>query len=76
MGRGLSHQQVDTTIHLYNLGWSLAQVGQHLGIDHTTVLTQLRERGVPTRGTHGRPRGLTETFIALHVQSVAHCDLD
>jgi hypothetical protein len=29
--RGLSPDQVDHAIHLYNLGWSLARVGQHLG---------------------------------------------
>jgi hypothetical protein len=48
--------QVDDAIHLYKLGWSLARVGEHLNVDHTTVLTKLRERGVPTRDTHGRPR--------------------
>jgi hypothetical protein len=54
--RGLSPDQVDGAVHLYNLGWSLARVGGHLGVDHTTVLTKLRERGVATRDTHGRPR--------------------
>jgi hypothetical protein len=54
--RGLSPDQVDDAIHLYNLGWSLARVGQHLGVNHTTVLNKLRERGIPTRDTHGRPR--------------------
>jgi hypothetical protein len=54
--RGLSPEQVDDAIHLYNLGWSLARVGQRLGVDHTTVLTKLRERGMPTRDPHGRPR--------------------
>ena len=54
--RGLSTDQVDDAIHLRNLGWSLAQVGEHLGVDHTTVLTKLRERGIPTRDSHGRPR--------------------
>jgi hypothetical protein len=51
--RGLSPDQVD---HLYNLGWSLARVGERLGVDHTTVLTTLRERDVPTRDSHGQPR--------------------
>nr|CTQ94903.1 hypothetical protein [Kibdelosporangium sp. MJ126-NF4] len=54
--RGLSPDQVDHAIHLYNLGWSLARVGDHLGVNHTTVLNKLRERGIPTRDTHGRPR--------------------
>ncbi|WET78675.1 hypothetical protein P3102_32265 [Amycolatopsis sp. QT-25] len=54
--RGLAPEQVDDAIYLYNLGWSLARVGAHLGVNHTTVLNKLRERGVPTRDTHGRPR--------------------
>jgi hypothetical protein len=54
--RGLSPDQVDHTIHLYNLGWSLARVGERLDVDHTTVLTTLRERGIPTRNAHGRTR--------------------
>jgi hypothetical protein len=43
---GLSPDQVDDAIHLYNLGWSLACVGEHLNVDHTTALTKLRERGL------------------------------
>ncbi|MBB2938728.1 hypothetical protein FHX82_005806 [Amycolatopsis bartoniae] len=54
--RGLVPEKVDDAIHLYSLGWSLARVGAHLGVDHTTVLAKLRERGIPTRDTHGRPR--------------------
>ncbi len=54
--RGLTPDQVDTAIHLYKLGWSLARIGDHLGVAHTTVLTKLRERGVQTRNTHGRHR--------------------
>lgn len=53
---GLSPDQVDDAIHLYNLGWSPARVGDHFSINHTTVLNKLRERGIPTRGPHGRPR--------------------
>jgi hypothetical protein len=53
---GLSPDQVDDAVHLYKLGWSLARVGEHLDVDHTTVLTKLRERGIPTRDSHGRPR--------------------
>ncbi|RSM78105.1 hypothetical protein DL991_18655 [Amycolatopsis sp. WAC 01375] len=54
--RGLSPSQVDEAVHLYSLGWSLARIGEHLKVDHVTVLTRLRERGVQTRDTHGRPR--------------------
>ncbi len=55
--RSLSPDQVDTAIHLYRLGWSLARVGQHLDVDHTTILTALRRRGIATRDSHGRPKG-------------------
>lgn len=54
--RGLSPKQVDEAIDLYNLGWSLAKVARHLTVDPVTVLNRLRERGVHTRDTHGRPR--------------------
>ncbi|SFO95103.1 hypothetical protein SAMN04489713_110340 [Actinomadura madurae] len=53
--RGLTPEQVDDAIHLYTLGWFLARVGDHLGVNHTTVLNKLRERGIPTCDTHGRP---------------------
>ncbi len=54
--RGLTPDQVDDAIHLSNLGWSLAQVGEHLNVHHTTVLTKLREHAIPTRDPHARPR--------------------
>ncbi len=54
--RGLSPDQVDTAIHFYKLGWSLARVGKHLDVNHTTVLTALRRRGIATRDSHGRAR--------------------
>lgn len=54
--RGLSPDEVDDAIHLYNLGWSLARVGADLNVDHVTVLTKLHGRGIPTRDSHGRPR--------------------
>jgi hypothetical protein len=57
--RGLSLEQIDDAIHLYNLGWSLARVGKHFNVDHVTVLNKLREQGIPTRDTHGRPRTWT-----------------
>ncbi|MGW4590162.1 hypothetical protein ACWEKJ_22785 [Amycolatopsis thermoflava] len=47
--RGLSLEQVDDALHLYNLDWSLARVGEHLGVNHTTVLNKLRECGIPIR---------------------------
>ncbi len=53
--RGLTPEQVDEAIHLYGTGWSLARVGQHLGVNGTTVLNKFRERGIPTRDSQGRP---------------------
>jgi hypothetical protein len=53
--RGLSPEQVDVAVHLHKLGWSPAR-GRSLGVNHATVLNKLRERGIPTRDTHGRPR--------------------
>jgi hypothetical protein len=54
--RGLSPDQVDDAIRLYDSGWSLARIGDHLSINPTTVLNRLRAHGIPTRDTHGRPR--------------------
>lgn len=47
--RGLTSEQVDEAIRLYGMGWSVVRVGQRLGVDGTTVLDELRERGA--RGT-------------------------
>jgi hypothetical protein len=46
--------QVADAIRLYNSSWSLAQVGGHLNVDPTTVLTTSGS-AAPTRDTHGRP---------------------
>ena len=54
--RGLSPEDVDDAIRRYEAGWSLARIGEHLNVDPTIVLSRLRERSVPTRDTHGRPR--------------------
>jgi hypothetical protein len=61
--RGLSPSQVDDAIHLYDSGWSLARIGNHLSVDSTTVLNRLRERDIPTRDTHRRPRNLNGSAI-------------
>jgi hypothetical protein len=54
--RGLYPDQIDDAIHFYDSGWSLARIGVYLNADPTTVLSRLRERGIPTRDTHGRHR--------------------
>ena len=53
---GLSPDQVDEAIRLYDAGWSLARVSEHLGVDPATVLNRLREGGIRARDTQGRPR--------------------
>lgn len=54
--RGLTTEQAGEAIHLYGIGWPLARVGKHLGVDGTTVRHKLHERGIPTRDPQGRPR--------------------
>lgn len=54
--RGLSPEQIDEAARLYESGWSLARIGTRLGVDSTTVLNRLRERGVRTRDAQGRQR--------------------
>jgi hypothetical protein len=54
--RGLFPDQADDAIHLYEAGWSLARIGEHLSVDPITVLNRLREHGIPTRDAHGRSR--------------------
>ena len=46
--------QIQEMIRLYESGLSLARVGERFGVNASTVLKHLRERGVPTRKSHGR----------------------
>ncbi len=52
---GLTAEQIDEAARLYNSGWSLAHIAEHIGVAHTTIRARLRERGVKMRDTHGRP---------------------
>jgi DNA-binding CsgD family transcriptional regulator len=54
--RGLSPEQIDEAVQLYDGGWSLAWIGERMGVIPSTVLARLRERGVRMRDTHGRVR--------------------
>jgi DNA-binding CsgD family transcriptional regulator len=54
--RGLSLEQIDKAGQLYEAGWSLAWISDQMGVDPTTVLNRLRERGVRMRDAHGRKR--------------------
>lgn len=46
-------EQIDRMVHLYETGYSLAKVGDRLGFNATTVLHQLKVRGIPTRDARG-----------------------
>jgi len=53
---GLSPEDIDQAAQLYEDGWSLARIGEHLGVTATTVHRRLRERGVTMRSTTGAAR--------------------
>jgi len=52
--RNLLTQRINEARQLYNQGWSLATIGQHLGVNASTVWHALRKAKVPMRDTHGR----------------------
>ena len=54
--QGLNDGQIEEAQQLYEIGWSLARVGEKFGVDHGTVWRQLVKRGVQMRDTHGRQR--------------------
>ncbi len=62
--RSLSEAQIDEAVELYESGLSLEKksglslekIGNRLGFDSTTVLKELRLRGVRMRDTHGRQK--------------------
>jgi hypothetical protein len=45
----LTEDQVQQATELYQQGWSLAQVGEHLGRDATVILLVLKRAGVARR---------------------------
>ncbi|WP_280244770.1 helix-turn-helix domain-containing protein [Nocardia abscessus] len=54
--QGLSEEQVDEAVQLYEEGWSAQRIGDKLGVYPQTVRRRLLERGVRMRDTHGRER--------------------
>jgi len=46
---GLSPEQIEEAVRLYEAGWSLARIGTKLGVDAGTVQARLRERGMRMR---------------------------
>ena len=53
---GLDEQQVELAARLYELGWSVARIGSHCGVNGGTVWLALRGRGVRMRDAQGRER--------------------
>ena len=54
--QGLNADGVDHAVHLYQQGWSLARIGDHLSVDGGTVWSALKAQGVRLRDPHGRER--------------------
>lgn len=54
--RGLSEEQIDDAVRLYNQGWSLARIAARMDVAAGTVGQRLHERGVTMRDTQGQPR--------------------
>ncbi|MGH3631027.1 MAG: helix-turn-helix domain containing protein [Sciscionella sp.] len=54
--QGLTAEQVDEAVRLYEADWSLVRIGARMNVNSTTVLNRLQERGVRMRDTHGRER--------------------
>ena len=52
--RNLLTRRIDEAQDLYNQGWSLVRIGQHLDVNASTVWHALRRAGVRMRDTHGR----------------------
>ena len=52
--QGLDPEGIAHAVRLYQEGWSVARVGERLGVDGGTVWTALRTQGITMRDTHGR----------------------
>lgn len=53
---GLTTDDIDLVTQLYTDGWSLARIGEQLGVTATTMHRRLRERGVTMRSISGTAR--------------------
>jgi hypothetical protein len=52
--QGLDTEGIAHAVRLYQDGWSVARIGERLGVDGGTVWTALRTQGIALRDTHGR----------------------
>jgi hypothetical protein len=61
--RGLQEEDLPRAAALYRSGWSLARVGDELGVNASTVMTALKRDGVQMRPRQGGRRGRTDTSV-------------
>jgi lambda repressor-like predicted transcriptional regulator len=54
--QGLNSEGVAHAVRLYEDGWSVACIGERLGVDGTTAWTAIKAQGIRTRHAHGRER--------------------
>jgi DNA-binding NarL/FixJ family response regulator len=52
--RNLLTRRLEEAQQLYDQGWSLARIGQHLGVNASTVWRTFRNADMPMRDPHGR----------------------
>jgi DNA-binding CsgD family transcriptional regulator len=52
--QGLDAAGIGHAVRLYEDGWSVARIGERLGVDGTTVWTAIKAQGTRMRDTHGR----------------------
>jgi len=52
--RNLLTRRLEEAQQLYDQGWSLARIGQHLGVNASTVWRTFRKAVLPMRDPHGR----------------------
>jgi hypothetical protein len=52
--QGLDAEGVAHAVRLYEDGWSVARIGDRLGVDATTAWTALKAHGIAMRDTHAR----------------------
>jgi biotin operon repressor len=52
--QGLDVESIEHAVRLYKDGWSVARIGDRLGVDATTAWTAIKNQGTRMRDTHGR----------------------
>jgi lambda repressor-like predicted transcriptional regulator len=54
--QGLNDESVAHAVRRYEDGWSVARIGDRLGVDATTAWTAIKAQGIRVRDPHGRER--------------------